>query len=151
MLFREITSDDVGALFAVRTTTRENRLSREELAARGITEDAVRARLAGTFRGWLCEDGGRIVGFAMGDGGSGELEVIAVLPEYEGRGIGTRLLDLVETWLRSLGRQVLWLFTDPDPTLRAYRFYRSRGWADAGNEGGNRVMRKRSPGGQTSP
>jgi GNAT superfamily N-acetyltransferase len=145
MLFREITPADVDALFAVRTATRENRLSREELALRGITEDAVRARLARSFRGWLCECDGRVVGFAMGDGGAGELEVVAVLPEYEGRGIGTRLLELVETWLRSLGWPELWLFTDPDPALRAYAFYTRRGWTDAGLEGGNRVMKKRAP------
>lgn len=35
-----------------------------------------------------------------------------------------------------------WLFTDPDPSLRAYRFYRAAGWRHDGVEGGNRVMRK---------
>lgn len=149
MLFREIGPDDAGALFAVRTATRENRLSREDLAARGITEQTVWNRLAGSFRGWLCEDDGSVVGFAMGDGATGELEVIAVLPEHEGRGIGMRLIELVETWLAYRGWRELWLYTDPDPTLRAYGFYRARGWVDAGLKGGNRVMKKRLP--PTSP
>ena len=142
MRFREIAPDDVPALFDVRVATRENRLSREELAARGITEPAVRARLSGSFRGWLCECDGRVAGFAMGDGATGELEVIAVLPEFEGRGAGRGLLRRVEDWLRSLGWHEVWLFTDPDPSLRAYRFYRAAGWRDDGVEGGNRVMRK---------
>jgi GNAT superfamily N-acetyltransferase len=146
MRFLEITPDDVPALFDVRVATRENRLSRDELSARGITESAVQQRLAGSFRGWLCACDGRVVGFAMGDGSTGELEVIAVLPEYEGRGVGRGLLERVERWLRSVGWNELWLLTDPDVSLRAYRFYRAAGWLDAGLDGGNRVLRKPTPG-----
>jgi ribosomal protein S18 acetylase RimI-like enzyme len=53
--------------------------------------------------------------------------VIAVLKEYEGNGIGRRLLRLVEDWLFSEGWDELWLTTDRDETLRAVGFYRT--WA----------------------
>ncbi|MCD6049534.1 MAG: GCN5-related N-acetyltransferase [Verrucomicrobia bacterium] len=128
MTYREITQTDVPALFPIRAATRENPLSRTELQALGITEASVTTMLSTTHRGWLCEANGEPIGFAMGDGKTGELWVIAVLPVYEGQGIGSRLLDLVETWLWSLGWQELWLWTSSDPTKRAFTFYHHHGW-----------------------
>ena len=84
MKFREISAADVSALFYVRTRTRENTYTLEELARLGITEDSVRERLASSYRGWLCEHNASVVGFCMADGGTGELWVIAVLPDFEG-------------------------------------------------------------------
>jgi GNAT superfamily N-acetyltransferase len=141
--YREITEEDIPALFAVRTATDENRLSREELSSLGITEDSVRERLRGTFKGWLCQDGDLVTGFSMGDKATGELWVIAVLPEYVGRGIGSRLLTLVENWLSENGCSKLWLTTDIDKNLRAYSFYRSHGWVDTWVEDGLRYMAKK--------
>ena len=140
--FREITPDDVPSLFAVRTATRENAYTTEQLRELGITVESVRALLGKTHRGWLCVDEGRVVGFSMGNKQHGEIWVIAVLPEYEGRGIGARLLTLVEDWLWSEGWEVLWLTTDIDPSLRAYGFYRKQGWVDLEVCEGLRCMQK---------
>lgn len=142
MNFRAIEEADVPALFAVRVVTDENRLTRDELARLGITEESVCERLRGTFHGWLAEEDGRVVGFAMGDRAAGELWVIAVLPEYIGRGIGSELMRRVEAWLEENGCLKLWLTTDLDPRLRAYPFYLHRGWEDWKEEGGMRYMRK---------
>ena len=143
MNFREITDADVPALFPVRVATRENALSLEELAALGITPASVREMNGASHRGWLCEEEGRVVGFAMGNGETGEMWVIALLPEVEGRGIGKRLLTLVEDWLWSLGWQESWLTTDVDPSLRAYGFYLHQGWVDWKIQDGDRYMKKR--------
>ena len=153
MTFREITKKDVPALFVVRVATRENALSLEELRKLGITEASVREMLEATHRGWLCEDGGKVVGFAMGDSGKGEVWVIALLPEYEGRGIGARLMTLVEDWLWSGGWDEIWLTTDVDTKLRAYGFYRKLGWTDSEISEGLRFMKKRNPngGGEATP
>ena len=142
MTIREIGDPDVPALFAVRTATHENRLTREELTALGITPESVRARLRGSFKGWLCEVDRRVVGFAMGDRSTGELWVIAVLPEYIGRGIGSALLQRVEEWLRASGCARLWLTTDVDTVLEAYGFYLRHGWRDDRVEGDTRYMVK---------
>src|SRR5262245_24287753 len=99
MHIREITEDDIPALFVVRVATHENQLTVEELVSLGITEETVKARLRGTFKGWLCEVNAQVVGFAMGDRATGELWVIALLPEYIGQGIGSALLRRVEDWL----------------------------------------------------
>ena len=119
MNLRMIESNALTEIIDVRAATRENSHSREALRALGITEEKTAEMLRTTHRGWLCEEEGRIVGFAIGDGRIGELWVVAVLPEFEGRGIGSQLLEVVEDWLRSLGWQELWLWTSSDPKKRA--------------------------------
>lgn len=140
--FRPVTLADVPELFVVRVQTRENRYSLEELAGIGITEGSICAALQASFSGWLCEDGERVVGFALGDSSNGEMTVIAVLPEYEGRGVGRGLLSRVEQWLGSQGCERIWLTTDMDPSLRAYGFYRQLGWQDWKQDDNLRYMEK---------
>jgi ribosomal protein S18 acetylase RimI-like enzyme len=140
MEFREITPADVPSLFDVRTRTRQNAYTLEELARLGITETTVAGKLASSHRGWLCQLGESVVGFCMADGGTGELWVIAVLPDCERKGIGGRLMALAEEWLWATGCSRAWLTTDVDTTLRAYGFYRKRGWVDWKIENGLRWM-----------
>ncbi|HEY7727980.1 MAG TPA: GNAT family N-acetyltransferase [Candidatus Eisenbacteria bacterium] len=145
MSYREIGERDVPALFSVRVATRENALSLDELARLGITEASVLSMLRTTHRGWLCEENGRVVAFAMGNRETGEMWVIAVLPDRERRGIGAALLTRVESWLWSEGWTEIWLTTDVDPSLRAYGFYRRQGWMDREIKNGLRYMRKENP------
>ena len=141
-VIREIVENDVPSLFRVRVATRENAMSLDELEGVGVTEDSIRAAIKGTHRGWLCEENGEIVGFAMGDYHGSEMTVIALLPTYENRGIGAQLLSRVESWLRSEGCKEVWLTTDIDPCLRAYGFYLDQGWKDGKIESGLRYMTK---------
>jgi ribosomal protein S18 acetylase RimI-like enzyme len=145
MKFRVIIAADVPELFKVRVATRENALSLAQLADLGITEDSVRLMLQKTHRGWLCEIEGRIAGFAIGNGDTGEMWVIAVLPEFEGMGIGSKLLGLVEEWLFYFGWDEIWLTTDMDTTLRAFGFYLKHGWTDSGVKNGNKYMTRKKP------
>ena len=141
--FRQIVAEDIPSLFDVRIATWDNQHGREELAQLGITHESVRQLLAESHRGWLCEVGSQCVGFAIGNGKTGEMWVIAVLQEYEGRGIGKRLLATVEEWLFSKGFREIWLTTDSDETVRAVGFYRHLGWVDWKLEPkGDRFMRK---------
>jgi GNAT superfamily N-acetyltransferase len=142
---RPIASDDVDALFEVRTRTRENTYTLEQLHRLGITPESVRAKLATTLNGWLCADGERVVAFAMADRSTGELWVIAVLPEYEGKGIGGALMRSAEAWLWASGCERAWLTTDVDQSLRAYGFYRHLGWTDWRIDDGLRWMELRRP------
>lgn len=142
MRVRPITPADIPALFELRVLTDENRLNREQLASLGITEDSVAARMRHSHQGWLAEDSGQVVGFALGDRTTGELWVIAVHPHHICRGIGTALLAAVERWLAAEGCRSFWLTTGVDPTLRAYPFYRNRGWQDWKIENGLRYMHK---------
>lgn len=144
MTFREIRTEDIPALFAVRVATRENAYTREELHALGITEDSVKERLVTSHAGWLCEVDGRVVGFSMADKRTGEMWVIAVLPAFEGKGVGARLLHLAERWLWTQGWREAWLTTSVDPAPRAYGFYRRQGWEDHEIRDGLRYMRKQA-------
>ena len=128
MNLRMVEPSDLREIIDVRASTRENRFSREDLRAIGITEASVAELLRTTHRGWLWEEEAKIAGFAIGDGKTGELWVIAVRPEYEGRGIGSKLLFAVETWLASLGWEEVWLWTSADPGKRAFGFYLAHGW-----------------------
>jgi GNAT superfamily N-acetyltransferase len=66
-----------------------------------------------------------------------------VLSEYEGRGIGKRLLEQAVAWLRSRGWRRVWLATNPDPKVRSYGFYRAHGWRGTGEiqqRGGDEIL-----------
>lgn len=144
MNLRPIEPRDLKEIFDLRAATRENPYSREDLRKIGITEETTAEVLRTTHRGWLCEVGGRIAGFAIGDGKTGELSVIAVLPEFEGRGIGSRLLAAVEEWLVSVGRTEFWLWTSADSKTRAFSFYRKHGWAVAESKADIIYLRKKA-------
>jgi ribosomal protein S18 acetylase RimI-like enzyme len=144
MEYREIRQEDIAAIFKVRASTRENRMTMEELSNLGITPESVSRALKRHTKGWVCEDAGKILGFTIGDGNSGEMLVIAVLPELEGKGIGRQLMELVQDWLFSKGHQELWLMENPDPAIRAYDFYRKLGWVPTGEfRHGEQVLKLR--------
>ena len=63
-------------------------------------------------------------------------------PEYERRGIGSRLLNLAENWLWEIGWKEIWLWTSLDTRLRAYSFYKKHGWIDAEVPTNRRMMKK---------
>jgi GNAT superfamily N-acetyltransferase len=148
--FREVAPADIPSLLYVRTNTRENRYTLEELARLGITAKTVTEKLSSSFKGWLCQFDDSVVGFCIADRGTGELWVIAVLPEFERKGIGNRLMALAEEWLWASGCNRAWLTTDVDTMLKAYGFYRNRGWVDWKLEGGLRWMQLFPPN-ATSP
>jgi GNAT superfamily N-acetyltransferase len=54
------------------------------------------------------------------------------LPEYEGIGVGRRLLEQMVQHLRSLGHGRLFLGCSADPGVRSYGFYRHLGWRATG-------------------
>jgi GNAT superfamily N-acetyltransferase len=132
-VFRETLPSDIEGLFSVRARTRENPISKEGLASIGITAESTAKQMAsGRVKGWVCLDLSTLVGFCSGDAESSEVLVLAVLPDYERRGIGAYLLARVVEWLRSVGSDTIWLAASPDPRIRAHGFYRSLGWRPNG-------------------
>ena len=142
MNYRQIEPKDLSELIELRGATRENAVNREQLRGIGITEESTTALLLTTHRGWLCEADGKFVGFAIGDGKIGELWVLAVLPDFEDKGIGSKLLALTEEWMWSLGWKELFLHANPDPKVKASHFYRRRGWTDFETTEGKLYMKK---------
>lgn len=143
MIFREIGEADIPSVFAIRLATDENQFTMEELEKHGITPQSVQQKLETTGKGWLCELNEKVVGFVITDLVTAEIWIIAVLPEFINRKIGTRLLTLAEKELQSKGHQTSWLITDPDKSLRAYSFYLKNGWRELKTENGILTMRKK--------
>jgi len=133
LVFRETLQSDIEALFSVRARTRESAISKEGLASIGVTPESIAKQMAsGRLKGWVCLHGSTLIGFCNGDGETGEVTVLAVLPEYERRGIGSSLLSRVVEWLCSAGCNTIWLAASPDTRIRAHGFYRSLGWRPNG-------------------
>jgi ribosomal protein S18 acetylase RimI-like enzyme len=123
----------------------ENPFSIAALAEQGITVKSVIESLGKSHDGYLCESSRRVVGFAMANLKAGELWVIAVLPEYERRGIGRELLRLTEALLWSAGHASIWLWTGPDRGTRAFRLYSSSGWTESELKHHQLFMTKKLP------
>ena len=118
-------------LFRVRTAVTENHLSAEQLDRHGITHASVAAMLAGDdAAAWVAEADGVVVGFSMAVRSERTVFALFVLDAWQGRGVGTRLLDAAVAWLRSHGVDRPWLKTGAD--TRAVAFYERRGWRNCG-------------------
>ncbi|CAN7307089.1 N-acetyltransferase family protein [Bosea sp. LjRoot237] len=131
--YRRAVPEDTPACVILRGRTRENAFSVERLAAAGVTLEGWRAAIAdGSLPGHVATFGDEIVGYCFGERETGEIVVLALLPDYEGQGIGKSLLDLVVDELRALGFTRLFLGCSSDPTVRSYGFYRHLGWTSTG-------------------
>lgn len=142
--YRQVIEDDISAIFEIHVATWGNDRGAAEMAALGIEPDSVLSRLRQDHAGWIALIEDKPVGFTMANRGSGELWAIAVLPEWEGRGIGRELMRQAEAWLFSHGWKEIWLTTHVDEEFRSVGFYRRLGWQDWKAEG-DRYMRKANP------
>ncbi len=77
----------------------------------------------------VAEVGGRVIGYAAGvvEGSYGHVVSIAVAPSWQGRGIGSLLLEKLEEKLRGLGAACFVLEVAVD-NERAIRLYTKRGY-----------------------
>lgn len=116
---------DIPAMHRVRMSVRENRLR-----TRTITEADYVPAMETHGRGWVIEESGEVVGFAVGDKRDGNIWALFVHPDHEGRGYGRQLHDAMVAWLWSQGLEQLWLTTQPG--TRAQAFYEAAGWQRAG-------------------
>ncbi len=141
--YRKTLSSDFNRCIEIRSRTRQNPISAEQLAVYGITADAQAPLFDnGTIVGFVAESDNEIIGFCSGHTETGELLVLALLPKYEGLGIGKKLLQLVTDLLFVKGFKKLWLAASPNPEIRAHGFYRHLGWKFSGriDEQGDQIL-----------
>jgi ribosomal protein S18 acetylase RimI-like enzyme len=132
--YRKAAPDDTPACIVLRGMTRENAFSVERLAALGITLESWRAGIAdGSLPGHVATADGKIVGYCFGERETGEIAVLALLPEHEGQGLGKALLNLVVADFKEFGFARLFLSCSADPAVRSYGFYRHLGWRSTGS------------------
>ena len=117
----------------LRGKTRQNPASIELLRSMGITAKSWGENIAsGALPGYVCIVDGGIVGYCFGVRDSGEIQVLAVLPDFEDQGIGRELMRLTTGRMADLGHSRLFLGCNPDPASRSHGFYRHLGWNSTG-------------------
>lgn len=126
MLFREATIHDIQQMQIVRHSVKENVLSNAALATDIDCEYFITAK----GKGWVCKEENVLIGFAIVDLKDNNIWALFVLPEYEGKGIGKKLHDIMLGWYFNQTKKIVWLSTAPN--TRAEKFYRKAGWKEAG-------------------
>jgi GNAT superfamily N-acetyltransferase len=129
---REATRADLAGIWRVRYAVVKN-----ILAPGRMEDDEVIAQLEASGRGWVVEEDGEIVAFAIGDARGANMWALFVDPRAEGRGHGSLLHDTMVEWLWTNGLSTVWLSTGADTKARG--FYERRGWRCAGAVGRNLV------------
>lgn len=129
---------DASEFVRIRGLTRENPIPVARLAALGITAETWGRDIArGVLVGYVARQGDEIEGYCFGDTHTGEVVVLALLPNAEGQGIGRALLECVVQALADAGHQRLFLGCSKDPLVRSYGFYRHLGWRPTGQVDAN--------------
>jgi GNAT superfamily N-acetyltransferase len=146
---REAASDDLAGIYRVRTSVTENSIRPERLERMVATGSSITGSPKRDAKGWVAVRRGEIIGFSIAHQTSGSIFALFVLPGYERRGLGLRLLDAASAWLWDNGADLVWLTTQPN--TRAARFYERFGWTCSGFEanGELRFERKRPTATQT--
>lgn len=121
---------DIEGIFNVRTSVKENHLSREEMEQMGINEIVVTDMIEKNRCAWVAVEDDKVIGFSMILPDEGCLFAVFVLPEYEGRGVGRSLVGLAEQELFK-HHELAWLETDKNS--RAAKFYMQLGWVKKEN------------------
>lgn len=129
MNYRKGQKADLDRCVEIRGSTRDNAIDKETLVLFGVTIESWGKKIENEiYVGFVAEDKGQVIAFCFGDTNTGEVLVLAVLPDYEGASVGSKLLALVSDKLLSVGFSELYLAASPDPQIRAHGFYRRVGW-----------------------
>lgn len=126
MIFREATIDDIDNCMIVRMAVKENVLHNPALVPRKDYIDYL--TIFG--KGWVCEIDNRIVGFSIVGLAQQNVWALFVLPEFEGKGIGGKLHDIMINWYFVQTNEKIWLGTEQK--TRAELFYKKKGWTVVG-------------------
>ena len=129
MNFRQAIPEDIPQIQIVRNSVKENQLSNPNL----IPDDLVEEFITKRGKGFVCEIDDIIVGFSIVDFVENNVWALFLLPEFEGKGIGKKLHQLMLDEYFSKTKETIWLSTEANS--RAETFYKKQGWKNAGLHG----------------
>jgi GNAT superfamily N-acetyltransferase len=129
MQIREAVIGDIPQIQSVRNSVNENTLSDPGL----VTDQDCKIYLTQRGKGWVSEIHGSIVGFSIVDLQDHNIWALFLHPEFEKKGIGRQLHDVMLNWYFQQTQETIWLGTSP--RTRAEGFYLQAGWVIAGIHG----------------
>lgn len=133
MIYREAKIKDIKQIQIVRNSVKENTLSNPDL----VTDQDCEEFMFERGKGWVCEIERQIVGFAVADLKESNIWALFINPEFEGKGIGSKLQTIMLDWYFENGKENVWLGTTPN--TRAEKFYSKTGWTKTGMYGTDEV------------
>jgi GNAT superfamily N-acetyltransferase len=133
MIFREAILQDIDQIQIVRNSVKENTLSDPGL----VTNKDCQEFLFERGKGWVCEIDNTIVGFAIADLKENNIWALFLDPNFEKKGIGRKLHQMMMDWYFSQTNEKVWLGTAFN--TRAEEFYRKAGWTEAGTNGSKEI------------
>ncbi len=133
MIYREAIAADIKQIQIVRNAVTENPLSNPDL----ITDEDCLDFISTRGNGWVCEIDNHIVGFSIVDLKDNNIWALFLKPEFEKKGIGRRLHDMMLDWYFKQTKSNVWLGTSPK--TRAETFYRKAGWTEVGIHGDGEI------------
>ncbi|AZA80122.1 N-acetyltransferase [Chryseobacterium sp. G0186] len=129
MTIREARPEDISQIQIVRNSVKENTLSDPSL----VTDRDCEEFLFERGKGWVCEADQILVGFSIVDLKENNIWALFLHPDFENKGIGSKLHDIMLDWYFEQKKDNVWLGTSPG--TRAETFYRKSGWREVGNHG----------------
>ncbi|CAE6865288.1 hypothetical protein R69746_08054 [Paraburkholderia aspalathi] len=132
--FRKLQVTDLPTYYEIRFSVTENLIHEHQV--KYLQREWALSDIA-QGGGWLCFEGAVAVGLCLPLFVPDPIvAALFVRPEYHGRGIGRKLLELSIDWLRGNGAQNITLETDSG--TRADGFYKHLGWkrGDPSDQGG---------------
>lgn len=133
MIIREARVEDIPQIQVVRNSVKENTLSNPDLVTDKDCEEFITER----GKGWVCEIDGKITGFSIVDLKDNNIWALFVDPDFEKKGIGKKLHDIMLDWYFTQTKENVWLGTSPN--TRAEFFYRKSGWNEIEIHGKNEI------------
>ena len=129
MNFRQAIPEDIPQIQIVRNSVKENQLSNPNLIPDELVEEFITKR----GKGFVCEIDDIIVGFSIVNFVENNVWALFLLPEFEGKGIGKKIHQLMLDEYFSKTKETIWLSTEANS--RAETFYKKQGWKNAGFHG----------------
>lgn len=121
-MIRKATLTDIPTIMEIRLAVKENRL----VDPNQVTEADCAHYLTQRGQGWVYEQNGQVVGFAILDEQEQKVWALFVHPEHEAKGIGKQLHKVMVDAYFDRSQTPLTLGTEPN--TRAERFYLRQGW-----------------------
>jgi len=133
MIIRQAELSDIPQIQIVRHTVKENILTNPDLVTDAHCVEFISQR----GKGWVCEIENLIVGFSIVDLQENNIWALFMRPEFEKKGIGRKLHDVMLDWYFSQTKTSVWLGTSPH--TRAELFYKKAGWELIGTHGEDEI------------